>query len=167
MHQATYDTLTNIPNRSLLLNSIERGIINSKKNDRYMALLLIDLDRFSQINDLLGRSKGDQLLKEFVSRCKTVLRSSEMFGRIGGDEFLIILDGLKDKNIIGSVINSLLKSFVEPYSIMGNLVPLSACIGISVFPQNGADADALLSNADIAMLRAKKEGRGGISVPFI
>ena len=158
-HQSTYDVLTNLPNRALMLELIARSIESSKKSNTNMGLVLIDIDKFSKINDSFGRSKGDALIKEIAGRLKQHLSLDNILGRIGGDEFMVIVNDLNKIEKSISVITRLMKAFDQPFSIYGHEVIVTGCIGVSFYPKDGHDADVLLSNADVAMLRAKKERR--------
>lgn len=158
--QSTYDSLTDLPNRALLLDIIRRSIDAAKSNYTLVGLFLIDIDKFSHINDLFGRSKGDILLTKIAAIIKNNLPENCILGRIGGDEFLVVNYDLKRTEVSYVVINTLLKIFSEhSLDLFDHEMKVTACIGASIYPKDGKDVDSLLANADIAMLRAKKEGR--------
>jgi diguanylate cyclase (GGDEF)-like protein len=162
LHLATYDALTDLPNRAYLLDLINRSIERCKKANTNMGLILIDIDKFSQLNDLFGRSKGDALIREVVARLKRVLPNDSMLGRIGGDEFLIIINELRHTENSEKMISKLMKAFIEPFNLFGHEVKISFCIGVAFYPKDGQDTDILLSNSDVALLLAKKEGRNSV-----
>ena len=160
--QAYNDALTGLPNRSRfheeLTAAIERG--------QPLAVLFVDLDLFKHVNDSLGHAAGDQLLQEVASRFMRVLASSDMLARMGGDEFTLLLSGPEDhlEDAAKQVAERLLASLARPIVIDGQELYVTASIGISLFPNDGTDAETLLKSADLAMYRAKDEGRSGWQV---
>lgn len=156
---AYYDSLTGLPNRSLLLDRLNQAVTKAMREQSKVALLFLDLDRFKVINDTLGHAQGDQLLVQVSKRLRQVLRSSDTLARIGGDEFVIIISyQLQDINI-AHLAQHLIDSITAAYEINGRDVYTSASIGIAVFPEDGADCDSLLRCADMAMYAAKDGGR--------
>jgi len=156
---ATHDHLTGLPNRTMFSEILEHAIESAHRYDRKLALLFIDLDRFKEINDTLGHEAGDQLLKEMAKRFTASLRSSDVIARFGGDEFVILLQAAESLASTGQVAEKLIAAAIEPASIMGERRQVSASIGISLFPSDGADEQTLTKNADIAMYRAKARGK--------
>jgi len=158
-HLASYDHLTNLPNRTLLLSRVEQTISSAQRNNTSFALLFIDLDRFKQVNDSLGHDIGDILLKNIASRLTTSLRSNDTVARLGGDEFVVLLDiGVEEKSA-SCIAEKILKEIQEPITLNGTVVSVGASIGISMYPNNGDSSDKLLKSADLAMYSAKNEGR--------
>lgn len=159
LYQSTHDLLTDLPNKTLLLELINKAIMYSKHSERHLALYLIDLDHFANINDLLGRQKGDQILKIIANKLSAILKLGEILGRLGGDEFVLVQPDLKDRAATVYTINQILNIFAKPFYIYSNLVPVTCCIGVAMYPQDANNVEALLSDADVAMLRAKRDGR--------
>ncbi len=156
---ANYDHLTDLPNRSLLLDRIKHGMDYSKRIERSIALFFIDLDRFKQVNDSLGHDHGDMLLQEITRRLKGILRVDDTVARLGGDEFVILLESFKNNSFLGKIAQKIIKVIGEPIDLNGNVVRVGASIGIALFPEDAADSDELLKNADVAMYHAKQLGR--------
>lgn len=153
---ATHDPLTSLANRYLLLDHIELAIFHSRRSNVLFALLYIDLNGFKQINDIAGHDIGDQYLKELARVLTKNVRSSDTVARIGGDEFVILLDGLnhiEEASIVAKKLADVIHYKVDQETNM-----ITAAIGISIFPQNGEDKETLLKAADQAMYDAKKEG---------
>ena len=159
LHQATYDTLTELPNRALSLDLINRTILRAKRASGIVDLFYIDIDKFSQVNNLLGRSKGDILLKMIVNSLKDILPEDCELGRMGGDEFVVIHYNLKKIQTTAIIVNRLLNAFDKPFYLNAQEIQIGGCIGIASYPKDGLGTDALIGNANIAMLRAKKTGR--------
>ena len=156
---ANYDHLTNLPNRSLLLERIKSAIEYSNKNNTSIALFFIDLDRFKQINDTLGHSSGDLLLQEVTTRLSDALRIDDTIARIGGDEFVVLLEYFKGNAEIGDIAQKLINVVGQPFTLKGNMVSVGASIGIAQYPNDAKDSDELLRNADVAMYCSKQLGR--------
>lgn len=162
-YQANYDTLTNLPNRVLVLDRIQQGINYAKQHHLCMAVMFLDLDRFKLINDTLGHSQGDKLLSEVATRLSRSVRESDTVSRGGGDEFLIVLPALNDESESVDIVSRCFDSLHErPFIIEGNKYNCGVSIGISFYPRDGQDAETLIRNADIAMYRAKELGRNNI-----
>jgi diguanylate cyclase (GGDEF)-like protein len=157
MHDATHDALTDLPNRILLHDRLQQAIHSARRDSRAVALLLLDLNRFKDINDTLGHYQGDRVLKHVASRLKHAMRDADTLGRIGGDEFAIILNPLTSMHDVNTVVEKIHKALLPPYSLDNVKVDVQASIGAALFPENGDDADALLQHADIAMYCAKHE----------
>ncbi len=159
---AYHDLLTNLPNRKSFYQKIEKMLAYSRrrKSDDRWALLFLDLDKFKEVNDTLGHDIGDLLLKSVAKRLKFCLRESDFLFRLGGDEFTILLANIVHDTDAARVAKKILKHISRPYFIHGNEIFTSTSIGISVFPNDGWDVEALVKNADMAMYSAKKEGCG-------
>ncbi|NQD36624.1 EAL domain-containing protein [Permianibacter sp. IMCC34836] len=156
---ANYDTLTGLPNRTLFHERLRHALSHARRHNQRVALLFLDLDRFKQINDSLGHSAGDGLLKQVARRLSISVRDDDTVSRLGGDEFTVILEGVATLESVGVVADKVLKAFAEPYLLNGTEVVVSPSIGISVFPDDGDDSATLLKNADLAMYHAKDQGR--------
>ncbi|MBS0002562.1 MAG: EAL domain-containing protein, partial [Thioalkalivibrio sp.] len=157
--QANYDALTHLPNRRLFVDRLEQSIRRAARDRERIALLYIDLDRFKEVNDTLGHTLGDELLVEASKRLGVCVRDSDTVARIGGDEFTVILNELKDVDSLCRIAKKLLEVLSDPYQLREEQAYLSASIGITVFPDDGTRADVLLKNADQAMFAAKQDGR--------
>ncbi len=159
LHQANFDALTGLPNRSLFADRLSRALEQAERNDNNLALLFIGLDRFKSINETLGHAIGDQLLQEVSSRLLNELRKSDTVARLGSDEFAVVISGKNSLHNIEDIVNGTLDCIAAPYSIQGHDAFLSASIGVSVYPQDGLTTESLLRKADAAMHRAKENGR--------
>lgn len=159
MHDATHDALTDLPNRILLRDRLQQAIHSARRDSRAVALLLIDLNRFMDVNDTLGHYQGDRVLKHVAMRLKQVVRDADTLGRIGGDEFAIILNPLTSMRDIDTVVEKIHKALMPPYSLDNIKVDVQVSIGAALFPENGDDADTLLQHADTAMYSAKQDKR--------
>ena len=159
-HQATHDPLTGLPNRALLEDRLRQAISYADRYGRLMTVVFINLDGFRRINDSLGRKAGDELLKVMAGRMRQCLRSVDTVVRTGGDEFVIILyDQPGDGTDIAPALRKLLETIAQPARIGSQAVQLTGSMGVATYPADGADADALLMNADAAMSHAKASGR--------
>jgi len=163
LHQAHFDMLTNLPNRLLALDRLSQLLEEAKRSKEHVAVLFLDLDDFKKINDSLGHDVGDKLLIEAAERLSSVVRSEDTVGRLGGDEFIVLLGGLSKGADAGPVIESLLLQFRDAFIIEGRQLILTASIGISVFPDDGQSSTDLLRCADTAMYQAKHAGRNTYS----
>jgi diguanylate cyclase (GGDEF)-like protein/PAS domain S-box-containing protein len=158
--RAHYDELTQLPNRYLLLDRLNHLIERSERNKSKFTLFYIDLDRFKTINDTKGHAFGDKVLKETASRLLQSIRSSDTVARIGGDEFIVILENTSDINDISMRAETIIKKISEPCSIDGEDIQISCSIGIANYPENGITIDALLLYADKGMYKSKRKERG-------
>jgi len=162
-HHAYYDTLTQLPNRFLALDRLSQLINKAQRNKDKVAILFLDLDDFKKANDTLGHEVGDKLLIESANRLNQIVRKEDTVGRLGGDEFIVLLRGLTDDHNALAITEHLLQSFREPFKIDGRELILTLSIGIAIFPDNGSNCDDLLRNADSAMYQAKALGRNTYS----
>jgi len=159
-HQATHDPLTGLPNRALLEDRLRQAISYADRYGRLMTVVFINLDGFRRINDSLGRKAGDELLKVMAERMRQCLRSVDTVVRTGGDEFVVVLyDQPGDGTDIAPALRKLLETIAQPARIGSQAVQLTGSMGVATYPADGADADALLMNADAAMSHAKASGR--------
>jgi diguanylate cyclase (GGDEF)-like protein len=156
---AYHDGLTALPNRSLFNKLLSQAISQARRHNRRLAVAFIDLDRFKQINDTLGHEAGDELLIEVASRLKACLRDSDTVARLGGDEFVVLLTELGEETYAATVAQKIITTIAKPFVLLGQEFRVTASIGISVFPSDGADEQTLTKNADIAMYQAKEEGK--------
>jgi len=156
---AYYDALTGLPNRSLLADRLAKAMASARRRGEKVAILFLDLDRFKNINDSLGHSVGDLLLKEAAERLKKWAREQDTVARLGGDEFVVVLTGVKDVAGAASAANRLIKAMSAEFMIQGHALGATCSLGISVFPDHGDNGEALIRNADAAMYSAKENGR--------
>ncbi len=157
-HQANHDSLTGLPNRMLAMDRLKQSIARACRDKTKGALLYIDLDGFKMINDNFGHEIGDQVLVLVSQRLKNSLRETDTVARIGGDEYLVILQGLGNKQQCGALAGKIVRDFHEPFDIAGREFYSTVSIGIAFFPDDGTDPNALLKNADSAMYISKKSG---------
>lgn len=158
-HMAYYDTLTDLPNRTLLRDRLQKAILTASYQNKAVALLLIDLDRFREINDTLGHHRGDVLLQQIGPRLSAALRDSDSIARLGGDEFAVILP-LAEAGHAELVARKILEALEKPFVIEGVPVAIEGSIGIAVAPEHGGNPDSLIQRADIAMYIAKENRTG-------
>ena len=158
-HQANYDFLTNLPNRSMFQDRLNQLIKRGNREDTGFALILIDLDEFKRINDNLGHDQGDQLLLETSQRISQCLRDSDTVARLGGDEFVVILPDITSAIGIDRIVRLISQSLNQPFKLGDEVAFISASMGITVFPGDGLDLKTIMKNADQAMYQAKKLGR--------
>ncbi len=156
---AFFDHLTGLPNRRLFNDYLKQKIHESQRNQLPLSVMFLDLDSFKMINDTMGHAKGDELLKQVASRLAGTLRIGDTIGRIGGDEFLIIVQNTPDEQTSEIIADKLVKSFHRPFKLGGNEIYITASIGIAMYPIDGENVDTLIKNADIAMYRAKEKGK--------
>jgi diguanylate cyclase (GGDEF)-like protein len=156
---AYYDGLTTLPNRSLFNKLLSQAIARAHRHKEKLAVAFVDLDRFKQINDTLGHGAGDELLREAAGRLKACLRESDTVARLGGDEFVILLTDVAERQYAGTVATKIIHAIAQPFSLLNQEFRVTASIGISVYPDDGADEVALTKNADVAMYQAKDDGK--------
>lgn len=157
-HQAMHDSLTGLPNRVLMLDRLHQVLENAKRENSLFAIIFFDLDRFKLINDSIGHDAGDELLKTVAKRLEFMLRQTDTLARIGGDEFVVIVDGIKTEFDAGVVADHLFESFNNNFEISGQSLSVTTSAGISVYPRDGTTIGELLRNADAAMYKAKNMG---------
>jgi diguanylate cyclase (GGDEF)-like protein len=159
-HQAHYDALTQLPNRLLFKDRLEQELAHARRNGERVALLFLDLDRFKIINDSVGHTAGDLLLKVASTRLVAELREIDTLARLGGDEFTIIVPQVSNPNSVPQLCERLLRCLKEPFVLAGQEFFIGASIGVAIYPDNGSTAEDLLRNSDTAMYRAKQHARG-------
>ena len=159
-HDATHDPLTSLPNRSLFRDRAHQAILASARHGHNTALLLIDLDRFKEINDTLGHQAGDLLLREVGPRLHRVLRESDTVARFGGDEFGILLTHVSGPGAAEEVARAVHRALEEPFALQGLTLDVEASIGIALHPLHASDFEELMQRADVAMYRAKAKRSG-------
>ncbi len=162
-HLAHHDILTGLQNRFSLEDRLEQLITIAKRDNTLMAVFFIDLDRFKKINDSLGHQVGDRLLIEVAARLRSCVRESDVVARIGGDEFVVVLTGMKDATQAAVIAETVLLQVSTPYEIAPHSLETSPSIGISIYPNDGASVEELLRNADVAMYDVKEKGRNNYS----
>jgi diguanylate cyclase (GGDEF)-like protein/PAS domain S-box-containing protein len=161
--QANYDTQTGLPNRRLFRDRLQQELARLRGSDRSLALLFIDLDRFKEVNDTLGHAVGDLLLTQAARRIAACVRQSDTVARLGGDEFTVVLPSLVGTARIEAVAQAILSALAEPFHLDNQVAYVSASIGITLYPTDAGDIEALLKNADQAMYVAKAQGRNCFS----
>jgi diguanylate cyclase (GGDEF)-like protein/PAS domain S-box-containing protein len=156
---AYYDALTGLPNRTLLQDRLEKALASARRRKDKLALLFLDLDRFKDINDSVGHSVGDLLLQEIGERLKTWGREQDTIARLGGDEFMIMVTEVRDATDAAVAAERLMDEMTAEFVVQGHSFSVNCSLGISIFPEHGADSETLIKNADAAMYSAKENGR--------
>lgn len=156
---ANYDLLTGLPNRCMFYEYLTQEIKKAARSSSFLALLVIDIDRFKDVNDTLGHSAGDILLQDTAKRLKSCVRDMDMVARLGGDEFALILSNIEEPGNIERIVTSILQKMSEPFQLESQPIYGSASIGITLYPADATDMETLLKNADQAMYAAKHNGR--------
>ncbi|HET9769258.1 MAG TPA: EAL domain-containing protein [Acidimicrobiia bacterium] len=162
--RAEHDGLTGLPNRMLFFDRLSRALAHARRNDLPVAVMFVDLDRFKEVNDSLGHAAGDSLLCHAAARMRACVRDEDTVARLGGDEFGLLLPHVSGIDGAVAVARRVLAAFAEPVELAGQPVVVSPSIGISLFPQDGADAEAIVEGADAAMYRAKERGRNTFEI---
>ena len=157
---ARFDSLTSLPNRAMMRQTLEEALRNAAHRQKGCSLLLIDLDRFKNVNDTLGHPIGDALLRQVAERLKSVMGEQGQVGRLGGDEFKAVLPGIVDIGLLESLARTMIDQVSRPYSIEGHRILIGASIGIAIGDPGRACADSLIRDADLALYAAKAAGRG-------
>ncbi len=158
-HQALHDVLTDLPNRVLLLERLEYALLVAERDGEPLALLLMDLDRFKEVNDTYGHHYGDLMLQQLAARLRGVLRTSDTIARLGGDEFAVLLPDTDERGAFRAG-DKLLQALEQPFDLEGQQFDVSASIGIAMYPEHGTTSSGLLQRADVAMYVAKRGGDG-------
>ena len=158
---ALYDNLTGLPNRLLLEDRMERSILRGDRSGKLGALMFVDLDRFKSVNDTFGHRIGDELLKTVAQRLTNCIRKEDTVARVGGDEFVVVLNELAKREDAALIGGKMLQELSRPFSVERHELEISCSIGISLFPDDGKTLLELMNNADVAMYHAKKAGRNG------
>jgi diguanylate cyclase (GGDEF)-like protein len=152
------DSLTGLPNRTMFIDQMNKLIKKVRLQSQKLAVLFLDLDRFKNVNDTLGHNVGDMLLKQVAERILSCVRSVDTVSRLGGDEFTLALDGIEDRGVVANIADKICRKVGEPYSFVGKDIYVTASIGISIHPDDGADIGELMRRADTAMFKAKERG---------
>lgn len=158
---ATRDAMTGLPNRTHFREQLGRALAFADRHDKHVSVLFLDLDRFKSINDTLGHAAGDELLLTAARRLSGALRQTDMVARVGGDEFLLMLQGSNLDYAPANIAGKILDALAKPIQVAGEQVSTTASIGIATFPRDGTDPDSLIRNADAALYEAKARGRDG------
>jgi len=156
---AYHDALTGLPNRRLFADRLNLALAHAQRSQEKLAVMLLDLDHFKDVNDTLGHSVGDKLLQSVGQRLSSILRKSDTVARMGGDEFLLLLPEISGEEDAVKIATKVLEAFEKPFVCDGHELQISTSIGIAIYPDDGGDSDTLVRNADIAMYRAKRRGR--------
>ena len=157
---ALHDTLTDLPNRTLFHDRAEQAIIVARRESTSVALMILDLNRFKEVNDTLGHGNGDRLLQEIGARLRSTLRAGDSVARLGGDEFGVLLPKLAEPGDALAVAEKLRKELRQPFALQGVTLDLEASVGIALYPEHGTDVEGLLQRADVAMYVAKDDHSG-------
>ena len=157
---ATHDSLTDLPNRVLLSDRLMVGTALARRNGHRLAVLMLDLDKFKDVNDAMGHGVGDELLKAVGQRLSTIMRKSDTISRIGGDEFVLVLPQISQIDDVTKFTQRILNAFEEPFVFGPHRIEITTSIGIALYPDDGIEIDHLLKHADSAMYSVKENGRG-------
>jgi diguanylate cyclase (GGDEF)-like protein len=157
MHEATHDSLTDLPNRVLFRDRLDQALRQIQRDKLKLGLLILDLDRFKEVNDTIGHHNGDRLLKQVAMRLRSVVRDSDTLARLGGDEFAVLVSSPKSKKDIKSVSEKILKALAPPFILDDLTLDVQASIGLVAAPEHGQDVDTLIQRADVAMYAAKQD----------
>ncbi|MBV8665474.1 MAG: diguanylate cyclase [Burkholderiaceae bacterium] len=158
-HRAFHDELTGLPNRAMFMDTLRNLLAKADPAGTAFAILFIDLDRFKLINDELGHETGDHLLQQVATRLADSVRQGDIVARLGGDEFVVLLENCRDMEAVARTAGKILNAMEPDYHLEGHVVNVTTSIGVSCYPQDGADLNTLVKNADVAMYRAKESGR--------
>lgn len=158
-YMAQHDQLTDLPNRTLVLDRLQTALTRARRGQTRMAVLYLDLDEFKQVNDTLGHTAGDHLLQEVARRLTRSVRESDTVGRMGGDEFIVLLDGIRQHEHAAAIADKILSILSKPYELSMATLRIIPSIGVAVYPEDGEDANELIHHADNAMYLAKNKRR--------
>ncbi|GAB5380221.1 MAG: EAL domain-containing protein [Aliiglaciecola sp.] len=156
---ANYDSLTGLPNRTLLIDRVQHAFDQANRDNSIIGLFFVDLDGFKQVNDSLGHEAGDELLKVISARLLKTLRQSDTIARLGGDEFVVMIEQVDESKNLIYIANDIMSALQEPISLENQIVSVSGSIGIALYPEDGSTPNELIKNSDIAMYHAKELGR--------
>ncbi len=156
---AYHDALTDLPNRALVMNRLDQALAQAQRHRELLAVLFFDLDRFKTINDTLGHHAGDMLLQQAGVRLKDILRKEDTVGRVGGDEFLILLPGMSTPDDVAHVCSKIIESLSIPFEVAGHTLHVTASVGISIYPRDAYEPETLVKYADAALYFAKEQGK--------
>lgn len=159
-HLATHDYLTDLPNRSLFEDRLHQAFARADRTQTKAVLVTMDLDKFKNVNDTYGHPVGDKVLVENGQRLQSTIRATDTPARIGGDEFAVILEGVKKRQDIHLVVDKILKAIALPMQIEGHNITVNTSIGVSIYPQDAQTMDDLIRTADLALYKAKERGAG-------
>ncbi len=159
-HQAMHDALTGLPNRTLLFEALETAVASARGKNTMAALMLMDLDRFKEVNDTFGHQFGDALLKQVAFRLQNQMRSGDVVARLGGDEFAVVLPSTADAHSAAITARRILNTLEQPFVVDAQVLEVGASIGIALYPEHGTDARTLLRRADVAMYESKQKQTG-------
>ncbi len=163
-HLAYHDALTGLPNRTLFMDRLGRELLETSRQEQKIGILFLDLDRFKIINDSLGHKIGDLLLQGVAERLRGCVRSSDTVSRLGGDEFVVLLPLIKHREEVDRVAHSIVEKMQKPFLLEGKECFVTASVGVSIYPDDGTDVEALMKNSDMAMYHAKEQGRNAFEV---
>lgn len=163
-YMAQYDTLTSLPNRARLMERLQEDLTHATRNNQFLGVMFIDLDRFKIVNDTLGHGVGDLLLVQAGQRLRQSVRVNDFVARLGGDEFAVVLSNLHHRDDAIAIAQKIIKALAKPFSLSGQQVYVSASVGIAIYPDDGVDASYLIQCADAAMYGAKRAGRNAYQV---
>jgi diguanylate cyclase (GGDEF)-like protein/PAS domain S-box-containing protein len=158
-YNAVTDHLTELPNRFLFFDRLNMALAQAQRDFQKLAIIMLDLDEFKKVNDTYGHNIGDQLLRAVANRLVNMFRKGDTIARWGGDEFILLLPEIRQTDVARNVAERILHSFNKPFELDGPKIAITASIGVALFPDDGADADTLIKDADIAMYHAKDSGR--------
>lgn len=159
---AHHDELTGLPNRILLLDRLDQALARAKRQHKHLALLFLDLDRFKDINDSYGHAVGDEVLRQVAARLSGCLREVDTIARQGGDEFLVLLDGIEQAEQVTQVTARMQEDLARPMIVEGREIAVTSSIGIALYPKDGKEVSTLIRMADLAMYRSKQLGRNTV-----
>jgi len=169
---ALHDALTGLPNRRLLMDRLSSAIVHARRNKSAMAVMVLDLDGFKQINDSLGHDAGDTLLSMVAARLVAAVRQEDTVARWGGDEFVIVLSELLHPDGVANLVSKVIQAVSQPYSILDRSVNMTVSVGVGVYPLHGGEVETLMKSADLAMYEAKRTGKNDYRIathpdPFV
>jgi diguanylate cyclase (GGDEF)-like protein/PAS domain S-box-containing protein len=160
---AQHDALTQLPNRALLMERLLRAILHAHRNNKKLAVFFLDLDDFKKVNDTLGHSAGDHMLKAVAQRLGDCVRAEDTVARLGGDEFVLVLEEITSAEDLPAIVRKVIATLAQPMHFEGHELRVSTSIGISLYPEHGADPETLIKSADVAMYEAKEKGGSNAS----